>query len=93
MRCTRNPDEHNSAILVEPYSEREVQQLASALARGERLLCGHCETELRQADEEMKRAWGWQRENAATHHCPWCGVRWRAPSEAKLAAGSEEVAG
>ena len=83
LHCTRNPEEHDSTITVEPLSEEAVDRLGSALSRGEPLHCAHCRTEMQVAPAEIEAALGSQTESEPRHYCSWCGVRWRTPTGLK----------
>ena len=87
LRCTRNPAEHDSKIIVEPFSDEEAEQLEAARSRGERLTCQHCGTQLEPAHGESEGMRDSEVEGPTVYQCSWCGARWRPPNETGSEAG------
>ena len=76
LRCTRNPKEHESKIIVEPYTEKKASELATALQQGNSLTCEHCGTRL--SIVKAGQAGDTAGEDSGVYRCSWCGARWRS---------------
>jgi hypothetical protein len=87
LRCTRNPEEHEVVVSLEPYTPEEEDVLKSSLSRGERPACGRCGSEMDLGSVESPDGWAKSVNAPAAYYCPWCGVRWVPPVDVKRRAG------
>jgi|GEM_PF-3128245 len=87
LRCTREPEDHDFVISMDPYTADEVEQLKTSLHRGERLTCPRCGTSMVFGSLTEDDGWGKPVDIGESHYCAWCGLRWSPPNEVKERAG------
>lgn len=83
LRCTREPQDHDFVITMDPYAADEAEQLNTKLRRGEQPVCPRCSAALEFGSLREDDGWGNLVEIGESHYCPWCGVRWSPPDELK----------
>jgi hypothetical protein len=86
LRCTRQPEEHEVTLSMDPLTVEEADALKSSLVRGESLACVRCGDPLELGSVESPDGWAKSVNSQAVYHCPWCGVKWVPPVETKRRA-------
>lgn len=87
LRCTREPDEHETVLSMEPYTAEETEAFKSHLLRGDHLACLRCRSEMQLGTVDSPEGWGKSAASEPAYYCPWCGLRWVPPVEMKQRAG------
>jgi DNA-directed RNA polymerase subunit RPC12/RpoP len=83
LRCTREPEEHDLRISIEPYSSEEKEQLETLQERGDPLVCRRCGTAMEQGTVRIADAWTDSVNREEGYSCPWCGVKWLVSNQPK----------
>ena len=83
LRCTREPEDHDFVISMDPYTGDEVEQLTTSLRRGEGLICPRCGAPMQYGVLTEDDGWGKPVDIGEGHYCAWCGVIWSPPEEAQ----------
>lgn len=83
LRCTREPEDHEIAIWIEPYSLEERERLKQAHLEGKPLACARCGTSLKLGTVAIADEWTESVSREEAYFCPWCGVKWPLPGELK----------
>ena len=84
LSCTREPEEHEITISIEPLTTEEKEALKASSDRNEQLQCKRCGTRLKMGQVEVADAWTGTVSRESAYCCPWCGVKWLVPAEEKV---------
>jgi len=88
LRCTREPEEHEIAVTIEPYTAEEKEALEASHGSEKRVQCKRCETPMKLGSVEVSDAWTDSVSTESAYFCPWCGVKWMVPSDVKCCHAS-----
>lgn len=96
LRCSREPEAHEARVGVDPFTPEEIDELKSALIRGEMPGCPRCETAMEYGSVEVEDAFGGPIGSSQALRCSWCGSTWQVPAQlqsklAKSNAGRQPV--
>lgn len=80
LRCTREPEEHEFDLAIEPYGIEERERLSEAHQAGESPECARCGTALEPGTVEIPDDWTDAVSHEEGYRCPWCGLKWPLPS-------------
>lgn len=81
LSCTREPEEHEITISIEPLTTQEKEALKASSDMNEKLHCKRCGTHLKMVTVEVADAWTESMSRESAYCCPWCGVKWLVPAE------------
>lgn len=84
LSCTREPEEHQITISIEPLTTEEKDSLKGSIDKNEKLHCERCNTRLKMVTVEVADAWTESVSRESAYCCPWCGVKWLVPAEDKV---------
>ncbi|NIR73788.1 MAG: hypothetical protein GWM93_20610 [Gemmatimonadetes bacterium] len=93
LRCTREPEDHEVTLSIEPYTAEETDVFKSQLLRGDPPACVRCGSEMDLGSVDSPDGWGNSEQAQPAYFCPWCGLRWVPSVETKRGGGHSPVPG
>ncbi len=79
LHCTREAEDHEVTITMEPYTTEEKEELEGLHSTAKTLRCRRCDTSLELGSVEAQDAWTDSVNGEAGYFCPWCGLKWLLP--------------